>query len=146
MVAAVSVMAVVMVTMMVSMSVLWDVDMVVPVIMDKIDRSSANTIAMTMLVPVFAVFGMHMHVNRGGCVCAGVGQHGLVVDQVRCRIPTKVYTAIKAGMADTDGYTSTMGMSGCRQTAEQDGDQVFHFAYIAWCVAAHQAISESQWF
>ena len=82
----------------------WNVLMLVPVILHKIDSLTTGVVLMTMLTPVFCMARRYAHINRLTLYIHALDYPGLAIDhlRLRIRIVTDINSTIKAGLADAD--------------------------------------------
>lgn len=119
---------IVMVSMASVVPILRHIDALVPAFLDKIDRSSASAVAMTVFVPVLYMLGRGIHIHGGRSVGCRLDDHGLRVDQLRCRIASQVKAAVKARLTYAD--RKVIGVADVGKEGEQQccriAEESFH--------------------
>lgn len=90
------------------------VHVVIPVVLNEIDRHSASTISVAMFMPVFPVAWRHMQVNRLGSYWHWLDNDWCRVENWRTRVISDVDPSIHARLIDADGYSNPNIGSPCR--------------------------------
>jgi len=87
---------------------------VIPVVLNEIDRHSASSISVAMFMPVFPVAWGHMQVNRLGSYRHWLDNDWRWVENWRTRVISDIDPSIHARLIDADGYPNSNIGSPCR--------------------------------
>ncbi len=111
----------------------WNVDVMIPTIIDKVDRPTAGIVPMTVFIPSLGMGRGHPQVDRGVPGLDAVDDDRLRIEQPWRRKTAEVNAPVESGLADTD-RDSCQGLINChcQETGKDYHDcfELFHSFFL----------------